>query len=102
MLQTLAALKRYLYVLILNYSFDSFAAQRERCQDRTEDQKHKVYASDLGKLGITQLIFPVEGKENKLWMEAGTQQFMIFISSDEQVYSVNNEGLVQMRKQASK
>ncbi len=65
-------------------------------------QKHKVYASDLGKLGVTQLIFPVEGKENKLWMEAGTHQFMVFISSDEQVYSVNNEGLVHMRKQTSK
>lgn len=65
-------------------------------------QKHKVYASDLGKLGITQVIFPVEGKENKLWMEAGTQQFMVFISSGEQVYSVNNEGLVQMRRQTSK
>jgi len=64
-------------------------------------QKHKVYASNLEKLGINQLIFPVEGKENKLWMEAGTQQFMVFISSDEQVYSVNNEGLVQTRKQLS-
>ncbi len=61
-------------------------------------QKHKVYASDLGKLGITELEFPVEGKENKLWMEAGTQQFMVFISSDEQVFSVNNEGLVQRKK----
>ena len=62
-------------------------------------QKHNVYASDLGKLGVTQLIFPVEGKENKLWMEAGTQQFMVFIKSDEKVYSINNEGLVQLRKQ---
>jgi hypothetical protein len=64
-------------------------------------QKHKVYASNLEKLGITQQIFPIEGKQNKLWMEAGTQQFMVFISSDEQVYSVNNEGLVQTRKQLS-
>jgi len=64
-------------------------------------QKHNIYASDLGKLGVTQMIFPVEGKENKLWMEAGKQQFMVFISSDEKVYSINNEGLVQMRKQTS-
>lgn len=65
-------------------------------------RKHKVYASDLGKLGVTELIFPVEGKENKLWMEAGTHQFMVFISGNEEVYSVNNEGLVQMRKQTFK
>jgi len=65
-------------------------------------QKQKAYASDLSKLGISELIFPVGGKENKLWMEAGTHQFMVFISSDEQVYSVNNEGLVQLRNRTSK
>ncbi|MDP3466847.1 MAG: carbohydrate-binding family 9-like protein [Daejeonella sp.] len=65
-------------------------------------QKHKVYASDLGKLGISEPIFLVGGKENKLWMEAGTHQFMVFISSDDLVYSVNNEGLVQLRNRTSK
>jgi len=65
-------------------------------------QKNKEYASDLSKLGIKDIIFQVSGKENKLWMEAGPHQFMIFINSDEQVYSVNDEGLVQMRKKESK
>jgi len=62
-------------------------------------QKHKAYASDLNKLGISQLIFPVGANNNKLWMESTSKQFMVYISSDENVYSVNNEGLVQMRKQ---
>jgi len=62
-------------------------------------KKYKAYASDLNKLGITELIFAVGVKENKLWMEASSQQFMVYINSGENVYSVNNEGLVQMRKQ---
>lgn len=60
-------------------------------------QKHKAYASDLSKLGITELSFNVNGKQNKLWMEATSRQFMVYISSDEHVYSVNDEGLVQHR-----
>lgn len=58
-------------------------------------QKHKVYASDLSKLGIRELNFNVNGKLNKLWMEATSKQFMVYISSDEHVFSVNDEGLVQ-------
>jgi hypothetical protein len=36
-------------------------------------------------------------------MEATAHQFTVFISSDEQeVFSVNNEGLVQQRKNSNK
>jgi hypothetical protein len=66
-------------------------------------QKNKAYATDLGKLGIYKPDFQVGNKQNKLWMEATAHQFMVFISSDEQeVFSVNNEGLVQMKKKLSK
>lgn len=61
-------------------------------------KENKAYASDLVKLGISETIFQILGKKNRLWMEAGTQQFMVFISNDEQVFSVNNEGLIQMWK----
>lgn len=64
--------------------------------------KHKTYASNLEDLGIIEFSFPVEGKENKIWMEAGTHQFMVLISSGELIYSINNEGLMQMRKQSFK
>lgn len=60
--------------------------------------KHKVYASDLAKLGISELRFPVDGRENRLWMEATSRQFMVYISSDEHIYSLNDEGLVQKNK----
>jgi hypothetical protein len=66
-------------------------------------QKNGAYAKDLGKLGISELVFKVGDKQNRLWMEAGTHQFMVFISTDEQeVFSVNNEGLVQVRKNSNK
>lgn len=61
-------------------------------------QKHRVYAPDLGKLGINELTFPIDAKDNKLWMEATSRQFMVYISSDEHVYSINDEGLVQHKK----
>ena len=60
-------------------------------------QKHKTYATDLTKLGITSQVFKLGEIENKLWMEATSQQFMVYIGTAEQVYSVNNEGLVQLR-----
>jgi hypothetical protein len=66
-------------------------------------QKNGTYATDLVKLGISELDFQIGNKPNRLWMEATTHQFMVFISSDEQeVFSVNNEGLVQMKKKLSK
>lgn len=58
-------------------------------------QKHSTYASDLGKLGINELSFLVGGRNNKLSMEATSRQFMVYISSDEITYGVNDEGLVQ-------
>jgi len=65
-------------------------------------QKNNSYASDLNKLGVNDLNFSVDGKDNKLWMEATSRQFMIYISSGEDVYSVNDEGLVQLLKQNRK
>ena len=59
-------------------------------------QRNKMYAKDLKELGITETNFKVEGKDNKLWMEATSRQFMVYISSDENAYSVNDEGLVQV------
>ncbi len=61
-------------------------------------QKNKVYAKDLKDLGITEAIFKVDTKENKLWMEATNRQFMVYISADENTYSVNDEGLVQVSR----
>lgn len=65
-------------------------------------QKNHSYASDLGKLGINELTFNMEGKVNKLWMEATSRQFMVYISSGEKVYSVNDEGLVSSFSQNQK
>ena len=59
--------------------------------------KHKTYASDLIKLGVNELNFSLEGKTNQLWMEATSRQFMVYISGDEHIYSLNDEGLVQRR-----
>lgn len=59
-------------------------------------QKNKSYAKDLKDLGIDETIFKVDSKENKLWMEATSRQFMVYISADENTYSVNDEGLVQV------
>lgn len=64
-------------------------------------RKNQAYATDLSELGLTETAFKVEGKENKLSMEATSRQFMEYISSDENVYSVNDEGWVQRRKLAS-
>jgi len=60
-------------------------------------RKHRVYAKDLEELGIRESSFDVEGRNNRLWMEATSRQFMVYISSDEKVHSVNDEGLVQVR-----
>jgi hypothetical protein len=38
----------------------------------------------------------IDGKENKLWMEATSRQFMIYISAGEDVYTLNDEGLVHL------
>jgi hypothetical protein len=65
-------------------------------------QKNNSYASDLIKLGLNDINFSINGKDNKLWMEATSRQFMVYISSGEDVYSVNDEGLVQLLKQNRK
>lgn len=58
-------------------------------------EKNKKYASSLKDLGINDTMVMVENKQNKLWMEVTSRQFMVYISSDENIYSVNDEGLVQ-------
>ncbi|MEO6290150.1 MAG: carbohydrate-binding family 9-like protein [Ginsengibacter sp.] len=61
-------------------------------------QKHHMYASKLKELGIYDNTFILENKENKLRMEATSRQFMVYISSDENIHTVNDEGLVQLTK----
>lgn len=61
-------------------------------------QKNRTYAKDLKDLGISETAFKVDGKDNKLWMEATSRQFMVYISGDENTYSVNDEGLVQLTR----
>lgn len=58
-------------------------------------QKNRSYAKDLKDLGINESEFKLEGKDNKLWMEATSRQFMVYINGNENMYSVNDEGLVQ-------
>lgn len=58
-------------------------------------QKNRSYAKELKDLGINDAEYNVEGKVNKLWMEATSRQFMVYIKGDETTYSVNDEGLVQ-------
>jgi hypothetical protein len=57
-------------------------------------QKNQVYAKELQDLGIASAV-DVEGKKNRIWMEASSQQFMVYISNDENIYSVNEEGLIK-------
>lgn len=57
-------------------------------------QKNKTYAKDLKELGISETSFNIDGKDNKLWMEATSDQFMAYISGNGNTYSVNDEGLV--------
>ena len=57
-----------------------------------------MYASKLKELGIYDNIFILENKENKLRMEATSRQFMVYIRSDENIHTVNDEGLVQLTK----
>ncbi|MBC7759942.1 MAG: carbohydrate-binding family 9-like protein [Phormidesmis sp. FL-bin-119] len=59
-------------------------------------RKNRAYARDLKDLGINETTFKVDAKDNKLWMEATSRQFMVYISADETTYSVNDEGMVQM------
>ena len=59
-------------------------------------QKNKTYARDLKDLGILELNPTIEDKNNKLWMEATSRQFMVYVASDETTYSVNDEGLIQV------
>jgi hypothetical protein len=59
-------------------------------------QKNNAYASSLSKLGIDNLTFTIDGKENKLWMEATSRQFMVYISAGADVYTLNDEGLVHL------
>lgn len=61
-------------------------------------QKNNSYASELSKLGINDLTLTIDGKENKLWMEATSRQFMVYISAGEDIYTLNDEGLVQLSK----
>ena len=59
-------------------------------------QKNNSYASSLSKLGINNFTLLIDGKENKLWMEATSRQFMVYISASEDVYTLNDEGLVHL------
>jgi hypothetical protein len=59
-------------------------------------RKNQTYASTLKELGINDSVFNVEGKENKLWMEATSRQFMVYINGVGNTYAVNDEGLVRM------
>ena len=59
-------------------------------------RKNRAYARDLKDLGINETTFKVDAKDNKLWMEATSRQFMVYISADETTYSVNDEGLAQI------
>ena len=59
-------------------------------------QKNRTYARNLKDLGINETTFKVDAKDNKLWMEATSRQFMVYISADETTYSVNDEGLAQI------
>lgn len=59
-------------------------------------KKNRTYALHLKDLGINEINFNVDTKTNKLWMEATSQQFMVYISADETAYSVNDEGWVQV------
>ncbi len=61
-------------------------------------QKNRTYAKDLKDLGIIELNVRVDGKDNKLSMEATSRQFMVYITSDQITYSVNDEGLVQVNR----
>ncbi len=58
-------------------------------------QKNRTYAKDLKDLGISETEFRLDGKDNKLSMEATSRQFMVYITGDGMTYSVNDEGLVQ-------
>lgn len=58
-------------------------------------QKNRSYAKDLKDLGINESEFKLEGKDNKLWMEATSRQFMVYIGGNGSSFSVNDEGLVQ-------
>jgi hypothetical protein len=61
-------------------------------------QKNRTYAKELKELGIAETAFDLDGENNKLWMEATNRQFMVYISSDDITYSVNDEGLVQTNR----
>lgn len=65
-------------------------------------QKNKSYASNLKQLGITESTFDVNGIQNKLWIEATSRQFMVYISNEQSSYSLNDEGLVHTLKQNKK
>lgn len=58
-------------------------------------QKNHKYAPSLKDLGINDPIVKVDNKPNNLWMEATSRQFMVYINSEENTYTVNDEGLVQ-------
>jgi hypothetical protein len=58
-------------------------------------QKNKAYARELKDLGITETDIQIDGKSNRLWMEATSRQFMVYINGEQSSYSVNDEGLAQ-------
>jgi hypothetical protein len=61
-------------------------------------QNNKMYAKALENIGINETVFKLEGRDSKIWMEATSQQFMIYISADGITYSVNDEGLIKVIK----
>lgn len=65
-------------------------------------QKNKTYASSLDQLEIAESTFNVNGIQNKLWVEATSRQFTVYISNEQSSYSLNDEGLVHTLKQNKK
>ncbi len=61
-------------------------------------QKNKTYATNLGQLGIQEAAFDIKGLQNKLWVEATSRQFMVYISNDQHTFSLNDEGLIHKLK----
>ena len=78
--------KRKQYLWLLYYKQKAYFA------------KHRKYATSLKSFGITTPGLEVDGDDNILKMEATTRQFTIYISDDDNTFSINDEGLVQTLK----
>lgn len=58
-------------------------------------QKHGRYAGKLSELGIKDETLMIEGKKNRLSLEATGRQFTVYIIDEATTISLNDEGLVQ-------